>query len=278
VRELAGRVAVVTGAASGIGRALAHRFAAEGMAVAIADVEEPALRAVEDDLRADGATVLARVVDVSSQESVDELAAAVDHELGGAHVLCNNAGVFAGGYVWDRPLADYRWVLGVNLWGVLHGIRAFVPRMIDAGVEGHVVNTISAAGIFGSGFSAPYNISKFAAFAATESLASDLAAVGAPIGVTAFCPGAVATGIGTSERNRPADLPTRATPDAEFVTDALRDTTGRGMDPAAAAAMVVGAIRDRRFLLLTSDGYVRSLTRRAEELTAGRLPSLPAYE
>lgn len=278
MEELAGKVAVVTGAASGIGRALAHRFAGEGMAVAIADVEADALRAVEAELREEGATVLAQVVDVSSQESVDDLAAAVFDELGGAHVLCNNAGVFAGGYVWDRPLADYRWVLGVNLWGVLHGIRSFVPRMIDGAEEGHVVNTISAAGLFGSGFSGAYNISKFAAFAATESLASDLAAVGAPIGVTAFCPGAVATGIGTSDRNRPADIPTRATPDADFVTEALRDTTARGMEPDAAAAMVVDAIRDRRFLLLTGEGYVRALTRRAEELADGRLPSLPSYD
>jgi NAD(P)-dependent dehydrogenase (short-subunit alcohol dehydrogenase family) len=278
MQELAGRVAVVTGAGSGIGRALARRLGAEGMAVAVADVEEGALRAVESDLSERDVSVLARVVDVSDQASVDGLAAAVFAELGGAHVLCNNAGVFAGGYVWDRPLEDYRWVLGVNLWGVLHGIRAFVPRMIEAGEEGHVVNTVSAAGLFGSGFSAAYNISKFGAFAATESLASDLAAVGAPIGVTAFCPGAVDTGIATSDRNRPADLPTRETPDAEFVTAALRDTTGRGMDAAAAAEMVIDAIRTSRFLLLTSDGYARSLARRAEELREGRLPSLPEFE
>jgi NAD(P)-dependent dehydrogenase (short-subunit alcohol dehydrogenase family) len=278
MRELVGKVAVVTGAASGIGRALALRFGAEEMAVAVADVEEGALRAVEDELRALGVTVLARVVDVARQDAVDRFADDVFAELGGAHVLCNNAGVFAGGYVWDRPLEDYRWVLGVNLWGVLHGIRAFVPRMIEQGDAGHVVNTISAAGVFGSGFSATYNISKFAAFAATESLAADLAAVGAPIGVTAFCPGAVATGIGTSERNRPADLPTRETADADFVAAALRDTTARGMEPAAAAAMVVDAIRTGRFLLLTSDGYARALPRRAEELAAGALPSLPDYE
>jgi NAD(P)-dependent dehydrogenase (short-subunit alcohol dehydrogenase family) len=278
MQELAGKVAVVTGAASGIGRGLARRFGTEGMRVAIADVEEPALAAVEAELRAEGVTVLAATVDVADPAAVDAFAAQVFAELGGAHVVCNNAGVFAGGYVWDRPLEDYRWVLGVNLWGVLHGIRAFVPRMLEQGDEGHVVNTCSAAGLFGSGFSAAYNISKFAAFAATESLAADLAAVGSAIKVTAFCPGAVATGISTSERNRPTDLPARSTPDADFVALALTETTARGMDPADAAAMVLDAIRAERFLLLTSEGYTRSLLTRAEELAAGRLPSLPAYE
>jgi NAD(P)-dependent dehydrogenase (short-subunit alcohol dehydrogenase family) len=278
MRELQGKVAVVTGAASGIGRALARRLAAEGMAVAVADVEEDALRTVEEELRRGGATVLGAVVDVSDQAAVDALADRVGAELGGVHVLCNNAGVFAGGYVWDRPLEDYRWVLGVNLWGVLHGIRAFVPRMIESGDDGHVVNTISAAGLFGSGFSAPYNISKFAAFAATESLAADLAAIGSPIRVTAFCPGAVATGIGTSERNRPGDVPPHVTADSEFVADALRATTARGMDPDAAATLVLDAIRLEQFLLLTSEGYARSLRTRAEELAAGELPSLPAFD
>ena len=278
MQDLVGKVAVVTGAGSGIGRALAERFAAEGMAVGIADVDDAALRSTEEQLVAGGASVTARVTDVSDAAAVDAFADQVFGSLGAAHVLCNNAGVFAGGVIWERPTSDFEWVLGVNFWGILHGIRSFVPRMIDQGTEGHVVNTISAAGLFASPFTAPYNVAKFAAFAATECLAGDLAASGSLIKATALCPGAVLTKIGSSERNRPADLAAVSTPDSEFVTQMLVENTERGMPPANVAGMVVDAIRAERFMVLTSPSYATSLTQRTEELLAGSVPSLPSFE
>ncbi len=274
--ELNGKVAVVTGAGSGIGHALAVAFAAEGMNVAIADVEPGALDAVTVELRAGGASVLARTVDVSVAADVEQFAAAVDSEFGGTEVLCNNAGVFAGGQMWDRPLADFEWVMGVNFYGMLHGIRAFVPGMIERGRPGHVVNTISAAGLFPSAFSSPYTASKFAALGLTECLAAELVAGGAPIGVTALCPGAVKTAIASSERNR-AD-PTASDPASEFVGRMLTENTERGMPPAGVAAMVVDAIRAGRYLQLTGDGYATALGMRTDELLAGGLPALPHFD
>ena len=276
--QLDGKCAVVTGAGSGIGQALAHAFAAEGMRVAIADVQADALHDTENQLRSSGATVVAAVVDVSNANAVHEFAARVEREFDGADVVCNNAGVFAGGLTWDRPVADFEWVMGVNFYGILHGIQAFVPGMIERGRQGHVVNTISAAGLFASAYSAPYTASKFAALGLTECLAGELAAAGAPIGVTALCPGAVKTGIASSDRNRPAATATRVSPESEFVDRMLDDNTERGMPPTQTAAMVVDAVRANRYLQLTGDGYATALRVRVDELLAGGLPSLPPFD
>ena len=156
-------------------------------------------------------------------------------------VLCNNAGVFQGGLLWECTDADFEWTLGVNLWGILHGIRAFVPRMLAAGTEGHVVNTISMAGLATTPFSGPYNVSKFAAMAATECLAHDLATIGAPIKVSAVCPGLVDTEIARSRRNRPAALVTEQHEGGAFVEQALADGTAGSMSPDDVAALVVEA-------------------------------------
>ena len=276
--ELDGKCAVVTGAGSGIGQALAYAFADEGMKVAIADVEVGALRATEEELEARGASVLAVPVDVSSAEAVHAFAAKVDATFGGADVVCNNAGVFAGGLIWDRPVADFEWVMGVNFYGILHGIQAFVPGMIERGRPGHIVNAMSVAGLFPGAFSAPYTTSKFASLALTECLAGELAAVGAPIGVTAWCPGSVKTGIASSERNRPAGAVTIPSAESEFVDRMLDETTARGMPPARAAAMIIDAVRAGRYLQLTNDGYATALRTRAEELVSGVVPSLPLFD
>ena len=190
-------------------------------------------------------------------------------------MLCNNAGVFQGGLLWECTDADFEWTLGVNLWGILHGIRAFVPRMVAAGTEGHVVNTISMAGLATTPFSGPYNVSKFAAMAATECLAHDLATVGAPIKVSAVCPGLVDTAISRSRRNRPAALVTEQSDGAAFVEQALADGTAGSMSPDEVADLVVEAVLEERFLVPTRPSYAQQLTDRCEDLVARRAPRSP---
>lgn len=287
--DLQDKVAVVTGAGSGIGRALAQRFAFEGMRLAVADVEADALDETVALLLDAGTQVLARPTDVTDAADVAELAADVYDRFGAAHVLCNNAGVFAGGLLWELDDATVDWVLDVNVRGILHGVRAFVPRMLAGGEPGHVVNTASSAGIFGSPYTGPYTVSKFAAVGMSEVLAWDLSISGAPIGVSVLCPGAVATRIGFSDRNRPAeveagkdvpadDADTEAGADAAsaaaLVTGALRDTTAKGIGPEVVADHVVDAIRTDRFLVFTGDGYAEALRGRTDALLDGVLPPL----
>lgn len=276
MRELSGKVAVVTGAASGIGRALAIRFAAEGMDLMLADVDPGGL--AETAAMAGPGTVLTQITDVSDAAAVHHLAARTFGELGAVHVLCNNAGVFQGGHMWTRTTEDFAWLLGVNLWGVLHGIQSFVPRMIEQDTEGHIVNTVSVAGLFAAPYMAGYSVSKQAAFAASQSLAQDLAITGSKLRVTALCPGAVRTAINRSDRVRPADLAvgrTRDDYDAQGIIDSALE---KGIDPVAVAGLVVDAIRAERFLLLTHPEYAKGLREQVEALLDGGLPPLPAYE
>jgi NAD(P)-dependent dehydrogenase (short-subunit alcohol dehydrogenase family) len=245
------------------------------MRVIAADIEEHAL--AETMLRLDEATSL--VIDVSRY---DDLVALADHAyatFGSVDVLCNNAGVFAGGFMWERPAADFQWTLGVNLWGILHGIRAFVPRMLDAGTDGHIVNTVSMAGLCTNAYSGPYTVSKFAALAASECLAHDLSAIGAPITVSTVVPGLVATRIAASGRNRPAQLAGLASDDAQFVEQALADaTTHDAMEPEEVADLIVTAIRERTYLVPTRDSYATQLRERFDALLERRLPPMPVFD
>lgn len=277
MQELVGKVAAVTGAGSGIGKALAIRFAQEGMHVALADIDKVALDTTLAFLADGGVEVTSRPTDVSNSDDVAAFADQVYATFGACDVLCNNAGVFSGGTIWERPVSDFEWSLGVNLYGVLHGIRAFVPRMIAADTEGHIVNTVSLAGLFATPFSAPYNVSKFAAFAATECLAQDLATAGSKLKVTALCPGLVATEIARSHRHRPDALAAERSADAEFVEQALADGTARGIDPLDVGAMVIDAIRAERFLQLTDEKYRALFPTRLDELLNGTLPTFPTY-
>jgi NAD(P)-dependent dehydrogenase (short-subunit alcohol dehydrogenase family) len=279
MQEFEGRSAVVTGAGSGIGRALAIGLAGEGMRVALADLDGAALAetvAQLGEVRPE-TEVMCSTCDVSRAEEVEALADAVFERWGQVHVLCNNAGVFVGGTIWDRPQADFEFGLGANLWGILHGIRSFVPRMMAQGTEGHVVNTSSVAGLFGAPFEAPYAVSKFAAFAATESLAQDLQAAGSSIKASVLCPGMIDTNIVDSERHRPDHLVTEVTEDQTFVSGYLTQAVAGGMAPAEVASMVVEAIRTETFLIFTHDAYPAQLIARAEALAAGRLPDLPEF-
>jgi NAD(P)-dependent dehydrogenase (short-subunit alcohol dehydrogenase family) len=279
MRDLEGRIAVVTGAASGIGCSLAGRLAAEQMHVVIADIEVDALDAAVSGLRRDASgTVLAVPTDVSDATAVDALAERAYAEFGAVHVLCNNAGVFHGGLIWECTPEDFEWTLGVNLWGILHATRSFVPRMIERGEPGHIVNTVSMAGLATTAYCAPYEVSKFAAAAATECLAHDLAASGAPIKASLLCPGSVDTAISRSRRNRPSRYGGELTPGAAFVEDALAGTTASGAHPDTVAELVLEAIREETFLVPTTPSYERQILDRAEALAARRLPPSATFD
>ena len=204
--EFEGKVAVVTGAASGIGKAMCVRFAQAGMKVVLADVENDALREAGRDIEKLGVEALTFRTDVSQPDQVSALAEATLERFGKVHVVCNNAGVFAGGRTWDAIGTDWEWVIGVNVYGVLHGIRAFVPIMLEQNEPAHVVNTCSMAGLINMPLSGVYNVSKHAALSLTETLYHELQTMETPVGVSALCPELIRTGIGRSERNRPAHL------------------------------------------------------------------------
>jgi|SRR5580700_1730230 NAD(P)-dependent dehydrogenase (short-subunit alcohol dehydrogenase family) len=253
MKNLKGKVAVVTGAASGIGRAMAERFAREGMKVVLADVEEKPLGEARDAI-GKGAEVLAVRTDVSKSEQVDELARRTFDAFGGAHVVCNNAGIGAGGLMWEVPRADWEWILGVNLVGVVNGIRAFVPRMIEQG-EGHVVNTASIAGLTSAPTMGPYCATKHAVVAMSECLQHDLnLAAGGKVKVSVLCPAWVKTKIADSGRNRPASAPQgqeALTPQGQMIETMVRAAVASGMPAEVVAEKVLQAIVDEKFWILT---------------------------
>lgn len=277
--ELTGKVAVVTGGASGIGLALARRFATEGMKVVIADVEKDALDAAADELGGEfGAENVAAVpTDVRDPEAVEALAAATFDRFGTAHVVCNNAGVAVGGISWEIPADRWRWIVDVNLMGVVNGIRAFVPRLIEQG-EGHVVNTASIAGMVTSPVMSPYLATKHAVVAISESLHFDLTMTGngGGVGVSVLCPEWVRTRISEAERNRPDEVSAMAVPEGmeegagPSIIGGLVDA---GIEPAEVAGKVLDAIRDRTFWIFTHDVSQAHVRARFDAITSGGQPT-----
>jgi NAD(P)-dependent dehydrogenase (short-subunit alcohol dehydrogenase family) len=271
-----GRVAVVTGAASGIGFGLCERFAAEGMRVVMADVEEPALRDAARRLSGQGSAVLPVLTDVSRPEQVDALRDEAVRAFGAVHVLCNNAGV-GGSHepLWLIPKGEWDWVLGVNLGGVINGIRAFVPLLL-AQDAAHIVNTASIFGVF-AGALGPYGVSKHAVVALTETLYFQLRALGAQVGVSVLCPGAVRTNFGTSARNRPTSAGPGPADGAAARASAehFRQLAAAGLEPARVADIVVQAIRTGRFYILTSGNRDDAVRRRGDEILSGSPPAPP---
>ncbi len=283
MRDLGGKTAVVTGAASGIGYALAERFASEGMKLVLADVEGPPLEKAEERLRAAGATTLSRVTDVSRWEDVAALAQSAHDTFGAVHVLCNNAGVAGEGAgapgIWNRKIEDWQWVLGVNLWGVIHGMHAFVPGMVASGEEGHVVNTASMAGLFPG--NSIYGVSKHAVVALSEALRSQLRAAEAKVAVSVLCPGVVNTNIFDSARNRPAHLRTNAQRESRRAAEERRrrdrERLASGLPPEQIAEAVVAGIREQRFYLLPmqpelEERFPDAIRRRAERIIGQEEP------
>jgi NAD(P)-dependent dehydrogenase (short-subunit alcohol dehydrogenase family) len=254
-----GKVAVVTGGGSGIGRALTLALAREGARVVIADVDGPAMDTVAREARDHGVEALAVRTDVSELAQVQALAERAWHAFGAVHVLCNNAGVAAWGGLETATHRDWQWVLGVNLWGVIHGVEAFVPRMIAGGQRGHIVNTASMAGLIASQGLGVYNTSKYAVVGLSETLAKDLKPYG--IGVSVLCPMGVETRIRESERSRPAALrnePGTAGTAVELI--------GRYLDPGTVADMVLDAIRRGELYVITHDEGLEPLRRRFDRM------------
>lgn len=278
MKDFKGKVAVVTGAASGIGRGLAERFASEGMHVVLADVEEEPLVQAEHAFRARGASTLAVRTDVSRADEVAALAEKTLAAFGAVHIVCNNAGVGGdAGAVWEIPVEGWQWTLGVNLWGVLHGIRTFVPIMLQQGGEGHVVNTASMAGHVSLPFLSPYHATKFAVVTISESLHFELTTSGAPVKVSVLCPGFVRTNIMASERNRPADLltPPRPTSEAQqALRAAFESNVAAGIPPSDVAARVIEAIREERFYIFPHPEMLGAVSQRMERILAQRNPEL----
>jgi NAD(P)-dependent dehydrogenase (short-subunit alcohol dehydrogenase family) len=282
MEDFAGRTAVITGGGSGFGREFARIAASLDMNVVLADVQQDALDAVVAELQAGGARVLALKVDVSRADQVEALAAATDAAFGATHLLFNNAGVGSGGLIWETTFRDWEWVLGVNVWGVIHGIRAFVPRMLaaakaDPGYRGHIVNTASMAGLLNAPNMGVYNVSKHAVVSLTETLYQDLALVEAPIGSSVLCPYFVPTGISDSHRNAPSDITGEAaTPSKKAQQMMSEKAVGSGKVTAAdVATMVFEGIRDDRFYVFSHPHALGNVETRMKDIVRIRNPSDP---
>ena len=277
MKDLGGKTAVITGGASGIGLAIARRLVSERMKVALLDIEEAPLAAAERELREGGGEVMAVRADVAKAADMERAASEVFARYGVAHVIVNNAGVGGGtGPTWKLSEADWDWSLGVNLKGVIHGIRLFVARLVESGEEGHVVNTASMAGLTSTPWLAPYTAAKHAVVAISECLAKDLQLAGSKVGVSVLCPGFVRTHIHLSERNRPAEL--KASGSGRSLDDNLGSVfrtlveSGKPVDEVADA--VVTAIRDRRFYILTHPEMKPAIEHRLRDILEERPPGI----
>ncbi len=275
MKEFRDKVAVVTGAASGIGQALARRFAQAGMKLVLADVEGPALEQAAREIEASGTTVLAMRTDVSKAADVERLAHATLEKFGAVHVVCNNAGVVTSAPAWMNTVADWEWVLGVNLWGVIHGVRVFTPILLAQGVEGHIVNTASMAGMIAGPGMSTYNVSKFGVVALSETLHQELLLLGAPVRVSVLCPGFVNTRIADAARNRPTELAGTAPklPGAEEMEQMGRQLLAAGSPPSLVADVVFDAIRAERLHIFPHPEWKKYIRTRMEDIIEERNPT-----
>jgi len=280
MKDVKGRVAVVTGAASGIGRGMAQSFAAAGMKVVLADVDAERLGEFARELEKSGAEVLPVKTDVSHQDQVDELARRALDAFGAVHVVCNNAGVAHGGVpTWQSTLHDWEWIVGVNLMGVVHGVRTFTPLLLEQG-EGHIVNTASMAGLISGAGNALYGVTKHAVVALSEALFNELAAQGAArVRVSVLCPGWINTQIlQSSQRNQPEavrhHLPQdRTSPEAEIRRKLVESMLASGLDPRRVGDLVLDAIRAERFWILTHPQWKSMIRHRMENVLEERDPT-----
>jgi NAD(P)-dependent dehydrogenase (short-subunit alcohol dehydrogenase family) len=277
------KVVVITGGASGLGREFANVAAREGMKLVLADVQRDALERAAEELRRQGASVIAMGCDVRKGEQVQALADAAIAEFGAVHLLFNNAGVGSGGLIWENTEADWEWVMGVNVWGVIHGVRIFTKLMLDAAsrdpsFEGHIVNTASMAGLLNAPAMGVYNVSKHAVVSLSETLYQDLQLVGAPIGASVLCPYFVPTGISQSHRNRPEDVrmtqgPTASQLAAQAMTD--KAVSSGKVTAVDVAEITFKAIADGQFYIYSHPGALAGVRERMEHIVAASNPGDP---
>ena len=274
MKDFQGKTAVITGGAAGIGRAMAELFLGKGMNVVIGDIEQSVLDKTVGQLQALGPCIGVKV-DVSSAKEVQALADAAVNAYGGIHIACNNAGVFAGGLLWEESIADYQWQMDVNVWGVVHGIRTFVPIMKAQDAECHVVNTASMAAVTAMPYSGIYHMTKHAVLALSESLYHELSFHAPNVKVSVLCPEAINTGIAKSERNRPdkyaGDI--NATDETVMVHQALADSVSAGIGPEVMAQRVYDAIVEERFYILSDEAWRDSANVRLDDVRHARNPT-----
>jgi len=276
LNDLRGKAAAVTGAASGLGRAMALAFAAEGMHLALADVDEAGLEQTRALVGSPDSKIIAMRVDVSKAEDVRQFAERTAAELNGVHVVCNNAGVAVSGPVWETSEAEWQWILGVNLLGVVHGVRAFAPRLM-AQDEGHIVNTASVAGLISPPGMGAYCVSKHAVVTLSEALHHDLRERGSRVGVSVLCPAYVPTGIADSERNQPPGVSVSSKSNERLAKEAaLRKAVAAGkLSAEDVARAVVAAVKENRFYVLTHPGIKGAVRARMEDVLEERAPRDP---
>jgi NAD(P)-dependent dehydrogenase (short-subunit alcohol dehydrogenase family) len=276
MKEVKNKVAVITGAASGIGYAIAQKCVREGMRVALADIDEENLAKAEDGLKGLGGIVLCMKTNVANRSDIELLAQKTLDAFGGVHLLVNNAGVGGGGSPWEATWNDWEWVINVNLWGVIHGVKVFTPIMLDQGTEGHIVNTASIAGLVaGSPSMAPYAVSKHAVVALSESLYFGLRLRNARINVSVLCPAFVNTRIMDSDRNRPATLqnePVAIPPHVQGFIDFMNASVEAGMPPEQVAEKVFEAIKEEKFYILTHPEWTEVIKLRVDNLLQSQNP------
>jgi len=272
MEEFAGKTAVVTGAGSGMGRAFALRWAAEGMNVVIGDIQQDALDATAAEIKGHGVPVAAVRTDVSKLADIEALADAAEAAFGPVHLVNNNAGVegYLDGPIWEATARDWDWTVGVNFWSVVYGVRTFVPRMLAHGQEAHVVNTCSMTSVVQA--ANMYGITKHAVIALSEVLWNDLRKAGANIGVTALCPGTIATNLFHGSRNRPAALTNESgamSTSGASIRETMHATLSKGMPPSEVAELLVTAVRENKQYLLTDHEWDSRIIARHEAILAG---------
>jgi NAD(P)-dependent dehydrogenase (short-subunit alcohol dehydrogenase family) len=279
MKEFKGKVAVITGGASGIGRGIAERCVSEGMKVVLADIDEANLTKAETELKTKGGTVLGVRTDVSKRSDVELLARQALDAFGQVHLLFNNAGVAARGTPWEATWNDWEWVIGVNLWGVIHGVKVFTPLMLAQNTECHIINTSSAAGLIVGGASAPYAATKHAVVALSESLYLTLQQRNSPVKVSVLCPGLVRTNIVNAGRNRPAELrnePVTMTQEMHAGLAAFKAAMEASMPPLQVADVVFAAIKKEQFYILPHPECTELIRLRTDNLLRMENPQSPA--
>jgi NAD(P)-dependent dehydrogenase (short-subunit alcohol dehydrogenase family) len=277
MRAFKGKVAVITGAASGIGAALARQCAKEGMSVVLADIHQDALDLLSAELKCQGCGVLAVHTNVAEPESVEALAKSAYEAFKQVDLLFNNAGVLISGFSWERSVEDWQWILNINLMGTVHGIRSFVPKMLAQNTEGHIVNTSSLAGLLAAPLMGPYTVAKQAVVALTETLHYELSSIDAQIKTSVLCPGPIATAIADSGDHRKGESNV-SNEASDQLTGFLKRGIAEGMAPSACAEIVFDAIRNEQFWIFTHEDFKGEYRRRVDAVLDGSNPEYQIYQ